>query len=118
MIEKTVYDYLRSQLSVPVFMELPEVPSEAYAELPEEFVVLQKVGDTVEDYVWSASIAIQSYSLNSLYNAAALSKQVREVMDVMTDWVDVSGSKMSTEADFTDASTKRYRYQSVYIVSY
>ena len=116
MIEKTVYDYLRSSISAPVYMEFPEVPT---TDLPEEFVVLQKVGDSIEDYVWSASIAIQSYSLNSLYNAAALSEEVRNAMDVMADEVDeVSESKMSTEANFTDASTKRYRYQSVYIISY
>lgn len=66
MIEKTVYDYLSGCLSVPVMMELPEVPSEDYPTFPEEFVVLEKVAGSVTDHINFATIAIQSYNTKSI----------------------------------------------------
>lgn len=119
MIEKIVYDFLSASLSKPVFMDFPEVPSEGHPELPEEFVVIEKVGGSVTDYIWGASFAIQSYSLKSLYNAAALDVLVRNAMDGMADSVkEISECSMTSDVNFTDVSTKRYRYQCVYQIYY
>lgn len=119
MIEKIVYDYLASKLSVPVFMELPEVPSADYSAFPTEFVVIEKVGGDITDKIPSASIACQSYSLTSLYNAAALNETLHGVMDVMAANVTaISECKMTADTNFTDTSTKRYRYQCLYEIFY
>ena len=118
MIEKVVFDYLSAQLDVPVFMELPEVPSESFPEWPAEFVLIEKVGESVRDHVRTSSFALQSYSLTSLFHAAELDEQVREVMDVMAEETDVTRSHMSSNYNFTDTRTKRYRYQCVYDIVY
>lgn len=118
MIESTVYEYLTSELSVPVLMELPEVPSEAYSTMPDQFVVLEKVGESIINHVRSASIAIQSYSLTSLYDAASLDETVRSFMDEMAAHTDVSSCRMASNYNFTDTRTKRYRYQCVYTISF
>lgn len=119
MIEKTVFDYLSDNMTVPVFMELPEVPSEDYPSLPEEFVVIKKVGGDITDYIRSATIACQSYSTVSLYNAAQLNDTLHGVMDVMAANVSgVSECRMTADTNFTDTSTKRYRYQCLYNIFY
>lgn len=118
MIEKTVLDYLSDNLDVPVLMEVPEVPSSEYETMPDEFVIIEKVGENIVNYVRTASIAIQSYSLTSLYNAASLDESVRSHMDAMVEYTDVSSCRMASNYNFTDTRTKRYRYQCVYTISF
>lgn len=114
MIEKIVLDYLTEHMTVPVFMELPEVPSEDYSTMPERFLVLEKVGGGLTDHINSGSIAVQSYSLNSLYDAASLDEEVRGVMLNMVTQSAISGIRLASSYNHTDTRTKRYRYQSVF----
>lgn len=115
MIEILVKDYLEGALQgVPIFLELPEVPSEDFPEWPDEYVLIEKVGERIRNHVRTPSVALQSYSLTSLYNAAALDERVREAMDAMTDNALISSARMASNYNFTDTSTKRYRYQCVY----
>lgn len=119
MIEATVLEYLNNNLDgVPVLMEVPEVPSEAYDTMPERFVIIEKTGESITNRVRTASIALQSYSLNSMYEAASLDETVRACMDDMAVNTDVSSCRMASNYNFTDTRTKRYRYQCVYTISY
>ena len=118
MIEKTVLDYLNSKLDVPVLMELPEVPSESYPVFPYSMVLIEKVGERVTDRVHTASIALQSYSTQSLFYAAALDEQVREAMDGIVELDAVGASHMTSNYNFTDTRTKRYRYQCVFDITF
>lgn len=119
MIEKDVLDYLSANIDVPVLMEVPEVPSETFSEMPQEFVVIEKIAGSVTNHIRFATFAIQSYSLESLYAAAELNDNVHDVMDVMVSNVEnVSESKMVADTNFTDTSTKRYRYQCLYNIFY
>lgn len=119
MIEKTVFDYLSENMDAPVLMELPEVPSEDFATVPEAFVVLEKVSGDITNHIRFATISIQSYSTRSLYLAAALDETVHGVMDVMAENVEtVSECRMTADTNFTDTSTKRYRYQCLYNIFY
>mgnify|MGYP007043622740 CR=1 FL=1 len=109
MIEKIVLDYLMSKLDVPVVLEIP--PDE-----PDTFVLIQKVGSSVENFIYSATLALQSYAA-SKYEAAVLNELVKSLMDALPVSVDdVTKSKLNSDYDFTDATTKRYRYQAVYDV--
>ncbi len=113
MIEKITYDYLSAILNAPVSMEVPE------SNTPDEFVVVEKVAGSVTDYIRFATIAIQSYSLTSLYGAAQLNEFVHEAMDAMADHVEaISECRMVSDTNFTDTSTKRYRYQCLYNIYY
>ena len=118
MIEQTVLQYLSENLDVPVFLELPEVPTD-YPAWPDRFVLIEKVGGGKSNYIRTASFAIQSYSLTRLYDAAALDEEVRAVMDDMAGDVDSIGAcRMASNYNFTDTSTKRYRYQCTYDITY
>lgn len=114
MIEKTILDYLSAELDVPVLMELPEVPSEDYPTFPEQFVIIEKVGGSRRDYINFASVAFQSYSTKSLYQAASLDETVREAIDGIISLPEISGIDLTSNYNFTDTRTKRYRYQSVF----
>ncbi len=118
MIEKTVYDYLKTRLDVPVLLELPEVPSEAYPEFPEVLVLIEKVGESERNHVHTASVALQSYSTKSLYEASFLDETVRGVMDSITELDEVGGASLASNYNFTDTRTKRYRYQCVYDITF
>jgi len=118
MIEQIVLEYLSEQISVPVLMELPEVPSESFSSMPERFIVLEKVGGNEADHIGDASIAIQSYSLDSLYEAAQLDADMREAMRGIVECPEISGIRLASNYNHTDTRTKRYRYQSVFEIYY
>lgn len=111
MIEKIVYDYLSEALTVPVRLEVPENP-------PERFVLLEKTGSGVENHIYSATIAVQSWA-ETLFEAAALNEQVKEAMDCIVRLPEVCSCRLNSDYNFTDTATKRYRYQAVFdIVHY
>ena len=106
MIEKIVYDYLSEALTVPVRLEVPENP-------PERFVLLEKTGSGVENHIYSATIAVQSWA-ETLFDAAALNEQVKEAMDGIARLPEVCRCQLNSDYNFTDTATKRYRYQAVF----
>lgn len=110
MIEKIVLDYLSGSLSVPVHTEKPEKP-------PKEYVLIEKTGSSKENFINSATIAIQSYA-ESLYKAAALNEEVKATMDNIIVLDSISGAKLNTDYNFTDTTKKQYRYQAVYDLFY
>lgn len=106
MIEVTVYNYLNNALSVPVYTELPK-------EKPQRFVVLDKIGSSKENHLSSSTIAFQSYA-ESKYQAAFLNEQVKEAIENMIVLDEVSKVELNSDYNFTDTTTKEYRYQAVY----
>lgn len=118
MIEIFIRDYLAEQLDVPVFMELPEVPSEDYPEMPERFVVLERVGTGLTDHIWSGSIAVQSHSLISLFDVIELNDIVTQVMLDIIERDEISKIRIASGYNHTDTRTKRYRWQTVFDFNY
>lgn len=118
MIETIIQEYLDGVLTVPVLFELPEVPSADFEEWPDKFVVIELVGKSKTDHVYTASFAFQSYSISRLYDAAELDSEVQAAIEEMPAATMIGGVKLTSNYNFTDARTKRYRYQSVYDVSY
>lgn len=116
--EAIVREYLSEQLDVPVLMELPEAPSERFHKTPRRFVVLEKVGGGMADYIYRASIAVQSYSLISLYDAAELDDAVKAAMLGIVARPEISGVQLASNYNHTDTRSKRYRYQSVFEINY
>lgn len=107
MIEQIVLDFMNAELDVPVYMEYPSEPKDA-------FVVMEKVGSSRRDFIYTTSIAFQSYSLTSLYNTVALDERVRAVADRLPELNEISGVTLSSSTNFTDTRRKEWRYQSVY----
>ena len=110
MIETIVLDYLSSVLPEPCSLEVPERP-------PARFVVLEKTGSSRENYINTASFAVQSYG-PSLFEAAELNERVKAAMDDLIQLPDIISSDLDSDYNFTDTSTKRYRYQAVYDIIY
>ena len=106
MIEKIVLDYLQAALSVPVYMEIPQEP-------PDAFVLLEKTAGGRTNRVSRATMAVQSWA-KSLLAAAQLNEQVKEVMEELSALDDVSACRLNTDYNFTDTTTKRYRYQAIF----
>lgn len=109
MIEKVVLDWLTSELTLPVDMEMPEDP-------PEELVLIDRTGGGRRDQIDSATIAFQSYG-SSLYRAAEINEQVKAALDKLDREGSVS-AKLNSDYQFNDITRNRYRYQAVYDFAY
>lgn len=109
MIEKVVLDYLETELkTVDVFMEVPAKDE------PAEYVLLEKTGGSETNHIRSAMIAVQAIA-ESLYEAAQLIETVKTVMDDIVELPEIGSCTINGGPyNFTDTSTKRYRYQIIY----
>lgn len=110
MIEQVLIKYLNNKLGVPVYMEHP-------SEKPASYVVLEKVGGGRRNYLKSATIALQSIA-STLEQAAFLNEKVKKCMDELIELPRVSKSELNSDYNFTDSTTKTYRYQAVYDILY
>lgn len=110
MIEKTILDYLTASLSVPVYMERPEVN-------PESYVVIEKTGSGRYDRIETATLAIQSYAC-SMYEAATLNEAVKAAMDEAVNLDSIARVLLNSDYNYTDTASKSYRYQAVFDVTF
>lgn len=106
MIEKIILDYLHTALSVPVYMEIPENP-------PGEFVLVEKTGSSRANRVDRATLAVQSWA-KTMMEAAELNEQVKATMDELDALDGISACRLNSDYNFTDTTTKHYRYQAVF----
>lgn len=108
MIEKTVLDYLSDNLEVNVYMEVPE-------ETPTSFVTIERVGSDRSNKIDSVTLAIKSHS-DTLLHTAELNEAVKSAMYGITELNSISSCKLDRDYNFTDTSTKRYRYQALFML--
>ena len=118
MIELDILNYLNSVLSVPVLMEEPTDTNTT------EFVLLEKTGSSRADYINTSVFAVQSYS-DTLFGAASLNEEVKTALlgDGVNSYgitaiTDISKCDLNGDYNYTDTSTKRYRYQAVFDLVY
>ena len=110
MIEKILLDYLNNTLSVSAYMEKLANP-------PEKYVLLERTGGSSENYIKSATFALQSYA-DSLFDAATWNEEVKAAMDNIVVLNEVMSSELNSDYNFTDTTKKQYRYQAVYDLFY
>lgn len=110
MIEIVLLNYLREVLSVDVFMEIPPNP-------PGSYVRIEKTGSAEEEYIETATFALQSYA-DSMYEAALLNREVINKMRKMIALDEVFKVQLNSDYNFTDPSTKKYRYQCIFDITY
>lgn len=109
MILTELLSYLNANLSV-----------EAYAEAPEalaDYVLLEQTGSSRRNHIITTTIAIQSYG-SSMLNAMTLNEEVKAVMDGFLQLDDVTRVELETDYNFTDTTTKQYRWQAVYDITH
>lgn len=110
MIEKIMLDYLLANLTVPVFMEEPTEDLTSY-------VLIEKTGSSEQDHIPAATLAIKSYGA-SLYDAATLNDIVKPVVKSAIELDTISSVRLNSDYNFTDTTTKKYRYQALFVVTY
>ena len=111
MIEVTLRDWLASRLDVPVYLDIPQ-------DAPSEYVTLERTGGGEEHHINRCTFAIQSIGA-SLYAAASINEEVKQEMKGIIEIDSISKVSLNTDYNFTDTTTKQYRYQAVYnIVHY
>lgn len=109
MIETIIYEYLTSVTDAPVCFEILDEN--------EKFILIEKTGSSRENQLDSATLAIQSYA-PTLYEAAELNEQVKELMLGAIALPEISSVSLNSDYNFTDTTTKRYRYQAAFEVYY
>lgn len=110
MIEITILNHLKTKLTVPVRLEKPE-PA------PSEYILFEKTGSLRTNMLSSSTFAFQSYS-DSMYGASALNEEVKQAVDSLIELDDIANVKLNTDYNFTDTTTKKYRYQAVYDIKH
>lgn len=110
MIELTIKTYFDAVLDVDVYFEQPETA-------PESFVLIEKTGSGRTNKLNSSTFAFQSYA-GSMYEAAALNELVKAAADGLITLDEIASAKLNSDYNFTDTTTKRYRYQAVYDINH
>lgn len=110
MIELIIKNFLDVNLAVPAFTEKP-------TNAPKRYVLIDKTGSAKSNHLPSAIIAFQSYA-ESKYEAARLNEQLKSVVEQIIELNEIRGLDLNSDYNFTDTTTKEYRYQAVYDIRY
>lgn len=110
MIEKIILDYLNYNLDVPVYMERPASP-------PDEYILLEKTGSQLENHIYTATIAAQSYA-KTLYEAATLNNVLKATMLGAVELTQITRVSLNSDYNYTKAADKQYKYQAVFVITH
>jgi len=111
MIEKVIKNYLdESNLSATVYMEQPKIK-------PSKFYLIEKSGGGLTDHINKSTFIIQSNG-TSLYEAAELNEEIKAVMLNAITLDEISKVDLNSDYNYTDSTTKTYRYQAVFVVTH
>ncbi len=110
MIEETVRNYLQETLNVPCFLEHEK-------NMPDEYIMIEKTGGNIDRMLRLSTLAIQSVS-TSMYNSAYLSNRVVNTMPNLIEYDNVLKVSLNSDYNFTDTTTKKYRYQAVFDITH
>ena len=106
LIEEFVVSYLDEHMSVPVSGEIP-------TPMPDSFITVERTGGSSVNKLKSATLAVQAWA-ESVDAAANLCADVAEAMEAIAAEPEISRCALNASYNFTDTSTKRYRYQAVF----
>jgi hypothetical protein len=111
MIEVTILNYLNENLeNITAYMERPANP-------PKSYVLIEKTGGGEENHIRHSTIAVKSIA-ESLYKAALLNEEVKDLMSSAISLDDIAKVELNSDYNFTDTSTKQYRYQAVFDITH
>ena len=110
MIEKTVLEYLQSHTGIPCYLEFP-------SEQQDRFLVIQKTGSSMYDHLKTATIAVQTYA-KTLAETISTNEEVKTAMSGLADLDEIGGCNLNSDYNFTDTTTKKYRYQAVFDITH
>ena len=94
------------------------VAMEREKEMPDQFVLMEKTSGGERNHISSATFAFQSYSKKSLFEAAELNEKLKQAVKSLIELDAIASLKLNTDYNFTDTTTKEYRYQAVFDFKY
>jgi hypothetical protein len=80
-------------------------------------VLIEKTGGGEENHIRHSTIAVKSIA-ESLYKAALLNEEVKDLMSSAISLDDIAKVELNSDYNFTDTSTKQYRYQAVFDITH
>lgn len=107
MIEQVIFDFLNQKLNGKVFMETP-------MDKPSKFYLFEKVGSRKSNHLVSSTIAFQSISSISLLDAAEMNQTLIKYVESLIEESEIISVSLNSDYNFTDVTTKEYRYQAVF----
>ncbi len=110
MIETIIIEYLSRQLGICVLTEKPN-------DKPQRYIIVEKTGNSRNNFIDTATVTIQSYA-ESMFEAAMLNERVKLAMNEITMLSSVSKASLNSDYNFTDTAKKEYRYQAVYDITF
>lgn len=110
-IESFIISFLSGELDVPVYGEKPD------KDKPKRYIVIDKTGGGKTNHLPDATIAFQSYA-ESKYQASLLNERLKKSVEKMIELDEIRGLTLNSDYNFTDTTTKEYRYQAVYDIRY
>lgn len=109
MIAQDLLEYLNDVLETPTYMEQPEATA--------NYILLDQTGTSRTNHIITTTIVVQSYG-TSLYGAMQLNETVKEAMVGFAALRNVTKVELETDYNFTDTTTKQYRWQAVYQITH
>lgn len=111
MIEVTILNYLNENLeNITAYMERPSNP-------PQSYVLIEKTGGGETNHIHHSTIAVKSIA-ESLYKAALLNEDVKNLMSDAISLDDIARVELNSDYNFTDTTSKQYRYQAVFDITH
>src|SRR5699024_1955517 len=110
MIELIILNHLKNKLLEPVSLEKQSAQTGNY-------IVFEKTSSGKTNHMPTATIAFQSYG-KTLYEAAELNERLKTAVESLTELEEIRGITLNSDYNFTDTTTKEYRYQAVYEIRY
>lgn len=111
MIEVILYNYLKEKLNVAVF-------ALRKGKMPKKFVLFERISGTNKNHICGCTIALQSYATNTLLEAIELNEEVKKAMASFASIPTIASCELENDYNFTDTTTKQYRYQAVFHIVY
>lgn len=115
MIETVLLNYIETALTaqgltIPVCFEVPQ-------NAPDTFVKLERTGGNIYDHIHRATFAVQSYA-PTLEKAAQLDALIVGIVLGSPSRDEICAARLNSHYNYTDTTTKRYRYQAVFDISH
>lgn len=111
MIEKILKTYLDNYgLSATVHTEQP-------GQKPSTFFMIEKSGGGRTDHINTATFIVQSYG-TSLTQVVEMNEEIKAAMFNAITLDEISRVELNSDYNFTDTTTKTYRYQAIYVITH
>lgn len=111
MIELDIKKFIDDEFDYPAFMERPEKAIDT-------FFVIEKISGSRDEQIDFARVAVQTYA-PSMFLAASLCEQLNDAMlNYFIALPNITKVELNSSYNYTDTTTKKYRYQSIFEIYY